>query len=92
LLTAWFSFRASLGSRVRSCSHPSMIAFSPILNGMQIFHNYVRPHEGPNGRTPSQLAGIEVEGENRWLTLIQNAADHPTKLDSHIKRRHPTRA
>ena len=47
---------------------------SPILNGMQIFHNYVRPHEGLDGRTPSEMAGIEVQGENRWMTLIQNSA------------------
>jgi hypothetical protein len=46
---------------------------TPILTGMQIFHNYVRPHEALDGRTPSEGAGIKVEGENKWLTLIQNA-------------------
>jgi hypothetical protein len=35
---------------------------------------YLRPHEGLNGRTPTEVAGIEVEGDNKWLTLIQNAA------------------
>jgi hypothetical protein len=59
---------------------------TPILAGLQIFHNYVRPNEGIEGRTPSELAGIQVEGENKWLTLIQNAASHPTKLDSAEKR------
>jgi len=49
-------------------------ADTPILAGMQIYHNYVRPHEGLNGRTPSEAAGIKVEGENKWLTLIQNAS------------------
>jgi transposase-like protein len=44
-----------------------------ILTGMQIYHNYVRPHEALNGRTPSEAAGITVKGENKWLTLIQNA-------------------
>jgi len=57
-------------------------ADTPILTGYQIFHNYVRPHEGLDGRTPSQLAGIQVEGENKWLTLIQNAATHPMKVDN----------
>ena len=47
---------------------------TPILTGMQIFHNYVRPHTGLAGRTPSELAGITVEGENKWITLIQNAS------------------
>jgi transposase-like protein len=58
---------------------------SPILDGMQIFHNYVRPHEGLDGHTPSELAGITVHGENKWLTLIQNAATQPTK--SNVKKR-----
>jgi hypothetical protein len=58
---------------------------SPILNGMQIFHNYVRPNEGINGYTPSELAGITVEGKNKWLTLIQNSAKHPTKYPKHYR-------
>lgn len=45
-----------------------------ILSGYQIYHNYVRPHEGLNGKTPAEAAGISVEGENKWLTLIQNAS------------------
>lgn len=48
-------------------------ADTPILTGMQIYHNYVRPHEALNGRTPSEAAGITVKGENKWLTIIQNA-------------------
>ena len=44
-----------------------------ILSGMQIFQNYVRPHEALKGRTPVEVAGIKAAGENKWLTLIQNA-------------------
>ena len=51
-------------------------ADTPILTGMQIFHNYVRPHEALKGRTPSEAAGIEVLGKNKWITLIQNASRH----------------
>jgi len=47
---------------------------TPILKGIQIFHNYVRLHEGLDGRTPAEACGIKVEGNNRWLTLIQNAS------------------
>jgi transposase-like protein len=47
---------------------------SPILTGLQIYHNYVRPHMGLNGKTPADLVGIQVEGENKWFTLIQNAS------------------
>lgn len=45
-----------------------------ILTGYQIYHNYVRPHEGLNGSTPAEAAGIKIEGENKWMTVIQNAA------------------
>jgi transposase-like protein len=46
---------------------------SPILDGYQIFHNHMRPHMALNQKTPGELAGIEIKGENKWLTLIQNA-------------------
>jgi len=49
-------------------------ADTPILTGMQIFHNYVRPHEALKGKTPSDAAEITIEGENKWLTIIQNAS------------------
>jgi transposase-like protein len=46
---------------------------TPILTGYQIFHNYIRHHEGLNHKTPAEACGIKIEGENKWLTLIQNA-------------------
>lgn len=46
---------------------------SPLINGYQIFHNYIRPHMGLDGKTPSEACGIKIEGVNKWLTLIQNA-------------------
>lgn len=46
---------------------------TPIIEGYRIFHNYVRPHMGLDGKTPAEVAGIEVRGDNKWLTLIQNA-------------------
>jgi hypothetical protein len=45
-----------------------------ILSGYQIFHNYIRAHEGLNGKTPSEACGIKVEGKNKWISLIQNAS------------------
>jgi transposase-like protein len=44
-----------------------------ILDGYQIYHNYIRPHEGIGNVTPAEKCGIEVRGENKWKTLIQNA-------------------
>jgi hypothetical protein len=33
---------------------------TPILTGMQIYYNYVRPHMALEGKTPAELAGIEL--------------------------------
>ena len=53
---------------------------TPILKGYQIFHNYIRPHQGLDGKTPAEECGITVKGKNKWVTLIQNA-----KLSQQIK-------
>jgi transposase-like protein len=47
---------------------------TPIITGYQIFHNYIRQHEGLKGKTPAEVCGIKVEGKNKWITLIQNAS------------------
>jgi putative transposase len=47
---------------------------TPILKGMQIYHNYMRPHESLDGETPAERCGIKIEGNNKWLTIIQNAS------------------
>jgi hypothetical protein len=45
-----------------------------VLPGYQIYHNFVRPHESLGGKTPAEACGIKVTGENKWITLIQNAS------------------
>jgi transposase-like protein len=47
---------------------------TPILTGYQLFHNYIREHEGLGGQTPAEACGIQIEGKNKWITLIQNAS------------------
>ena len=48
---------------------------SAILTGLRLYHNHVRPHLGlPDNMTPSEAAGISIEGDNKWKTLIQAAA------------------
>lgn len=46
---------------------------SPIILGMQIHHNFNRNHMGIKNKTPAEACGINVQGNNKWLTLIQNA-------------------
>ena len=47
---------------------------SPIFRITIIHHNFIKPHGGIGGRTPAEAAGIEIRGQDKWLTLIQNAA------------------
>ena len=47
---------------------------SMALKGYQLYHNYFREHEGLVGKTPAEVAGIKIEGQNKWRTVIQNAA------------------
>lgn len=47
---------------------------SAILTGLQLYHNYIRPHLGLDGKTPAEAAGIQIDGENKILTMIQAAA------------------
>lgn len=47
---------------------------SPLLKGYQLYHNYVRPHMALDGATPADKAGIKIEGDNKWITLIQNSS------------------
>lgn len=46
---------------------------SVALAGYQFYHNYFREHEGLDGKTPAEVAGIRIEGQNKWITVIQNA-------------------
>jgi len=47
---------------------------SSIPTGYQLFHNYMRPHMALAGKTPAEMCGIEVGGENKWKTIIENAS------------------
>jgi len=47
---------------------------SVIFDGYQLYHNYLRPHMSLDGKTPAEACGIQIEGKNKWITLIQNAS------------------
>jgi len=51
---------------------------TPILSGMRIYHNFVKPHMALKGKTPAEVAG-KVQGQNKWLTIIQDATRKTAK-------------
>jgi transposase InsO family protein len=44
------------------------------LDGQRVYYNHIRPHQGLDGKTPAEVAGIDeaVEG-NKWEALIKKA-------------------
>lgn len=57
---------------------------SPLLAGLQIYHNYVRPHMALDGKTSAEKAGIKVEDQDKWLTMIQNASQSVKKRNIEV--------
>lgn len=43
---------------------------TPIIPMNQIYYNFIRPHMGLDGITPAEMAGVGIEGDNRWMGLI----------------------
>lgn len=50
---------------------------SAIIEGQRIYYNHIRPHQGLDGKTPAEVAGIDeaVEG-NKWEALIKKASSN----------------
>jgi hypothetical protein len=46
-----------------------------LAEGQRIQYNFVKPHMALDGQTPSQAAGIEVGGKDKWLGLLQRAVE-----------------
>jgi hypothetical protein len=53
-----------------------------IFTGYQIYHNYIREHQALENKTPAEMAGIKIKGENKWLTLIQNSKQQIYKKET----------
>ena len=47
---------------------------SPSIAGIRLYHNYLRPHSSLNNDTPADRAGVKIEGEKKWKTIIENAS------------------
>jgi transposase InsO family protein len=47
---------------------------SAFIEGQRIYYNHIRPHQGLNGKTPAQAAGLDLNlGKNKWESLIKRA-------------------
>lgn len=48
---------------------------TPILKGVQIYHNFIKPHMALEGQTPAHVAGIGVDSKNKWMGLLKRTVD-----------------
>jgi putative transposase len=57
-----------------------------LIEAMRIYHNYIRPHQGLDGKTPAEASGIKIDGNNKWKALIQkaNTQARATNLEDRI--------
>jgi hypothetical protein len=54
-----------------------------LAEGQRIQYNFVKPHAGLDGQTPAQVAGVGVEGKNKWLAMLTEAVNKTaTTLDA----------
>ena len=49
---------------------------TPIIPMNQIYYNFVRPHMGLDGKTPAEMAGVGLEGDNKWGMLLRRSINH----------------
>ncbi len=46
---------------------------TPLRNGQRLYYNFIRPHTTLEGKTPAEVAGIDVKGQNKWRELLEKA-------------------
>lgn len=47
---------------------------SPMFRVAVRHYNLIKPHGGPDCKTPAEVAGMEICSRNKWRTLVRNAA------------------
>ena len=50
------------------------LAGDRIIVATTMHHNFFRPYLGIGKRTPAEAAGITIQGDDKWITFIHNAA------------------
>src|SRR3989344_1099839 len=43
-----------------------------IFQGLQVYYNFLRPHESLEGKTPAEFCNVGLDVRERWLSLISS--------------------
>jgi len=57
---------------------------TPIVEGHRLYYNFIRPHTVLDGKTPSEEAGIIIDGDDKWLTLIHKAVKYQKTKENQL--------
>jgi hypothetical protein len=47
----------------------------PIFEVNRICYNFTRLHEGLDGGSPAEMAGMVITGWNRWMELLKKSIE-----------------
>jgi len=48
--------------------------YSPFVRGHKLYYNYIKPHESLYGKTPAEVANINLNlGNKKWEDLLLNS-------------------
>jgi len=60
----------------------------PIIEGFDIYYNFIRPHMGISNLTPSEKANVNLNlNQNKWLSLLKEALNHHREINT--EKQHP---
>jgi len=46
---------------------------TPIIPMSRLYYNFIRPHSALDGKTPAETAGVGIDGENKWMGLLNKS-------------------
>jgi len=47
------------------------------IEGFKNYYNFIRPHQALNGKTPAEIAGINLNLDgNKWMNIIKESVEH----------------
>ena len=67
------SLNRELGRRMWPARFVPAEAAAAMAERVRLFYNFFHEHSGLGKKTPAEAAGIVVQGDNRWKTLLRNA-------------------